>query len=85
MTESPAGPLVANGWTRFAHPLFLDQVAELVEKAALEAANPVGYRRKNVTRRPCCKLLGEERRHWFRARFLQNCRLLYHPRVGTAR
>lgn len=52
MTDSSGVPLVVNGWTLFAHPLFLDQVAELVEKVtALKSANPAGYRSKNVTKR----------------------------------
>lgn len=52
MTKDPTAPLAVNGWTLFAHPLFLDQVAELVEKVtALKAANPVGYRGKNAAKR----------------------------------
>lgn len=63
MTGGPKVPLVVNGWTLFAHPLFLDQVAELAEKvAALKAANPAGYRAKNATKRLAAisKLIFEE-------------------------
>lgn len=45
-------PLVVNGWTLFAHPLFLDQVEALArEVAARKAKDPAGYRGKNVTKR----------------------------------
>ncbi|CAN1576912.1 Toxin endonuclease, YhaV [Paracoccaceae bacterium] len=63
MTDGSIVPLVVNGWTLFAHPLFLGQVAELVEKVvALKAANPAGYRSKNVTKRLAAinKLIFEE-------------------------
>lgn len=45
-------PLVVNGWSIFAHPLFLDQLEALVasvEKARVK--NPRGYRRKNAAKR----------------------------------
>lgn len=63
MTDGSNVPLVVNGWTLFAHPLFLDQVAELVEKVTtFKAANPAGYRSKNVTKRLAAitKLVFEE-------------------------
>ncbi|WP_415184378.1 type II toxin-antitoxin system YhaV family toxin [Phaeovulum sp.] len=56
-------PLVVNGCTLFAHPLFLDQVAELIEKiTAIKAANPAGYRSKNALKRLAAitKLIFEE-------------------------
>ena len=99
MTDSPVMPLVVNGWTLFAHPSFLDQVAELAEKvAALKAANPAGYRSKNATKRLAAitklifeeipsdpadpkfrqgNTLGDEHRHWFRAKFFQQYRLFF--------
>ncbi|HMQ42281.1 MAG TPA: type II toxin-antitoxin system YhaV family toxin [Paracoccus sp. (in: a-proteobacteria)] len=99
MTDGSVVPLVVNGWTLFAHPLFLDQVAELAEKVtALKAANPAGYRGKNATKRlaaitrlilaeiPCDpanpkfrqgNTLGDEHRHWFRAKFFQQYRLFF--------
>jgi toxin YhaV len=48
----PAAPLTVNGWTLFAHSLFLDQLESLitvVEK--LRAKDPVGYVQKNATKR----------------------------------
>jgi toxin YhaV len=51
MTGSPA-PLVVNGWSIFAHPLFLDQLEALiaeVEKARTK--DPKNYQRKNATKR----------------------------------
>lgn len=99
MTESPVVPLVVNGWTLFAHPSFLNQVAELAEKVtALKAANPGGYRSKNATKRLAAitklifeeipsdpadpkfrqgNTLGDEHRHWFRAKFFQQYRLFF--------
>lgn len=52
MTATPTAPLAVNGWTLFAHPLFLDQVEALaaqVEK--LRAKDPRGYRQKNAAKR----------------------------------
>ena len=63
MTDGSNVPLVVNGWTLFAHPLFLGQVAELAEKVtALKAANPAGYRSKNAAKRLAAitKLIFEE-------------------------
>ena len=63
MTEPQTAPLVVNGWSLFAHPLFLDQVAELSAKVTdLRVANPEGYRGKNVTKRLAAitKLILEE-------------------------
>lgn len=99
MTDAANVPLVVNGWTLFAHPLFLDQVAELAEKvSALKAANPSGYRGKNATKRLAAinklvfeeipsdpsdpkfrqgNTLGDEHRHWFRAKFFQQYRLFF--------
>lgn len=47
-----AVPLVVNGWTLFAHPLFLGQLETLLGQVAeLRRKDPVGYRRKNATKR----------------------------------
>lgn len=49
--KQPA-PLIVNGWTVFAHPLFLDQLERLerqVEK--LRQRDPSGYARRNATKR----------------------------------
>jgi toxin YhaV len=99
MTDNSGVPLVVNGWTLFAHPLFLGQVAALVEKvSALKAANQAGYRSKNATKRLAAitklifeeipsdptdpkfrqgNTLGDEHRHWFRAKFFQQYRLFF--------
>ena len=99
MTDASNAPLVVHGWTLFAHPLFLDQVAELAEKvSALKAANPSGYRGKNATKRLAAinklvfeeipsdpahpkfqqgNTLGDDHRHWFRAKFFQQYRLFF--------
>ena len=45
-------PLVVNGWTLFAHPLFLDQLERLAAQVErLKARDPAGYRGKNATKR----------------------------------
>lgn len=47
-----SAPLVINGWSLFAHPLFLNQIEELesqVEK--LRKKDPVKYLKKNATKR----------------------------------
>jgi len=52
MKPAAAAPLAVNGWTLFAHPLFLDQVEGLVARVeALRARDPTGYTRKNATKR----------------------------------
>lgn len=45
-------PLVVNGWSLFAHALFLDQLDELIKQVErYRAKDPAGYRQKNVTKR----------------------------------
>jgi len=45
-------PLVVNGWSLFAHPLFLDQVQALIAQVkTLRCKDPDGYKQKNVTKR----------------------------------
>jgi len=45
-------PLVVNGWTIFAHPLFLEQIETLTRQVeALKQKDPVGYHRKNAAKR----------------------------------
>lgn len=47
-----AVPLVVNGWTLFAHPLFLGQLETLFGQVAeLRRKDAVGYRSKNATKR----------------------------------
>ncbi|MEY4506537.1 MAG: hypothetical protein RL297_1115 [Pseudomonadota bacterium] len=44
--------LVVNGWTVFAHPLFVAQLQTLTAQVeALKAKDPQGYTRKNATKR----------------------------------
>lgn len=45
-------PIVVNGWTLYAHPLFVEQYATLTLKVAtLKTKDPKGYVRKNATKR----------------------------------
>ena len=97
--RAAAALLAVNGWTLFAHPLFLDQIEALVARVeALRARDPVGYTRKNAAKRLAAiatltfelipqdptrpeyrqgSTLGDDRRHWFRARFFQQYRLFF--------
>ena len=92
-------PLVVNGWTLFAHPIFLDQLEALTAQVvALKRKDPAGYIKKNATKRlaAIAKLafevipqdparpeyrqgstLGDENKHWFRAKFFQQYRLFF--------
>jgi len=99
MRSVPANPLVINGWTVFAHPLFLDQVEALIQQVEiLRDKDPGGYSKKNAAKRlaavsklafdaipqdptrPEYRLgntLGDEQKHWFRAKFFQQYRLFF--------
>ena len=45
-------PLVVNGWTLFAHPLFMGQVETLIRQVSeLRRKDPNGYRKKNAAKR----------------------------------
>lgn len=92
-------PLVVNGWTLFAHPIFLDQLDSLTAQVeALKRKDPAGYVKKNAAKRlaAIAKLafevipqdparpeyrqgntLGDEHKHWFRAKFFQQYRLFF--------
>ena len=92
-------PLVVNGWTLFAHPIFLDQLEALtVQVEAHKRKDPVGYTKKNATKRLAAitklafeaipqdparpeyrqgSTLGDENKHWFRAKFFQQYRLFF--------
>jgi toxin YhaV len=92
-------PQLINGWTIFAHPLFLDQLEDLTEQVEkLKAKDSTGYVKKNATKRLAAihKLafekipqnptlpeyrqgdtLGDNRKHWFRAKFFQQYRLFF--------
>ena len=99
MSQDQGKPLVAHGWTVFAHSLFLDQLETLIQQVELsKQKDPVGYRKKNAAKRlaAIAKLafdvipqdpskpeyrqggtLGEEHKHWFRAKFFQQYRLFF--------
>ena len=99
MKPAASAPLAVNGWTLFAHPLFLAQVEALLARVeALRDRDPIGYAKKNAAKRlaAIAKLifevirqdparpeyrqgsgLGDDRRHWFRARFFQQYRLFF--------
>ena len=43
--------LVVNGWTLFAHPLFLEQTESLIKQVEkLQQKDPVNYKKKNATK-----------------------------------
>lgn len=96
---SDSQPLKINGWSIFAHPVFLDQFEEfLTQVELLRQKYPQNYREKKVTKRLAAILnlllevipqdptrsqyrqgitLGEEYKHWFRAKFFQQYRLFF--------
>ena len=46
-----SAPLTVNGWSIYAHPLFIEQLEALVgEVEQLRAADPAGYRQKKKTK-----------------------------------
>jgi toxin YhaV len=52
MTKDAPASLVINGWTIYAHPLFLQQLQALSEQVeGLKKKDPAGYRKKNATKR----------------------------------
>jgi toxin YhaV len=91
--------MIINGWTIFAHPLFLQQLEDLInEVESLKKKDPAKYVGKNATKRlaAIAKLafevipqdptrteyrqgttLGENYKHWFRAKFFQQYRLFF--------
>lgn len=45
-------PLLVNGWTLFAHPIFLDQLDALMAQVeTLRRKDPAGYAKKNAAKR----------------------------------
>ena len=92
-------PLVINGWSIHAHPLFLGQIEELIGQVeAKKRKDPKGYRSTNCAKRLAAifklvtgdipadpanskfrqgSALGGRRKHWFRAKFLQQYRLFF--------
>lgn len=99
MSASKPAPLVINGWTVFAHPLFLAQLEAITRQVeGLARQDPVGFTKKNASKRlaAIAKLafevipqdplraeyrqgntLGEDHKHWFRAKFFQQYRLFF--------
>ena len=99
MSNSRLLALAINGWTIFAHPLFLEQVETLIQQVeTLKQKDPAGYHKKNSAKRlaAIAKLafevipqdpsrieyrqggtLGDDRKHWFRAKFFQQYRLFF--------
>lgn len=91
--------LVVNGWTIFAHALFLEQVEALIAQVeSLRQKDLQAYKKKNATKRLAAILrlafdvipqdpalseyrqgitLGNEHKHWFRAKFFQQYRLFF--------
>lgn len=92
-------PLVVNGWTLFAHPIFLDQLDSLTAQVeSLKQKDPAGYVKKNAAKRLAAisrlafevipqdparteyrqgNTLGDQHKHWFRAKFFQQYRLFF--------
>lgn len=99
MNEAKPEPLVVNGWTIFTHPLFLDQLEDLIRQVeALKRKDPAGFIKKNASKRLAAigklafevipqdpsrteyrqgNTLGDEHKHWFRAKFFQQYRLFF--------
>jgi toxin YhaV len=91
--------LEINGWTVYAHPLFLDQLEAIIGSVENARKNdPKGYKKKRTAKLLAAVLkvafedipsdptrdiyrqggtLGEEYKHWFRAKFLQQFRLFF--------
>ena len=52
MSHALPAPLVVNGWTLFAHPLFLDQLELLTRQVeVLRQRDATGFVKKNATKR----------------------------------
>lgn len=88
-----------NGWTIYAHPLFLDQLEVMIE--AVQKArkkDPKNYKKRRAAKLLAAVLkvtfenipsdptrdvyrqgstLGDDYKHWFRAKFLQQFRLFF--------
>ena len=88
-----------NGWTIYAHPLFLNQLETMIDVVEKARKNePTKYKKKRGTKLLAAVLkvafenipgdptrdvyrqentLGEDYKHWFRAKFLQQSRLFF--------
>ncbi len=91
--------VVINGWSIFAHPLFLAQFDDLQQQVEnLRQKYPQEYKNKNTTKRLAAivrlafevipqdptrseyrqgNTLGDDYKHWFRAKFFQQYRLFF--------
>jgi toxin YhaV len=105
MSQSSATPLVINGWTIVAHPLFLEQIDQLMQQVEIiKQRHPADFHKKNATKRLTAidKLafevipqdpgrpeyrqgnsLGDDHKHWFRAKFFQQYRLFFRFHVQS--
>ena len=92
-------PAVVNGWTLYAHPLFIEQYLNLKSQVeALREKDPENYTKKNAAKRLAAiqrltfeliphdpthadfrhgNTLGDDNKHWFRAKFFQQYRLFF--------
>jgi toxin YhaV len=99
-------PFKINGWTIYAHPLFLDQIEALVtEVEKAKSKDPAGYKSKRASKLLAAILkvaledipadptravyrqgdtLGDDHKHWFRAKFLQQFRLFFRYQEAKA-
>jgi toxin YhaV len=99
-------PFKINGWTIYAHLLFLDQIESLVaEVEKARSKDPTGYKNKRASKLLAAILkvaledipadptraiyrqgdtLGDDHKHWFRAKFLQQFRLFFRYRETKA-
>ena len=99
VTVPPQAPLVVNGLSIYAHPIFLDQLDDLIrEVEARKAGATTNWQKKNCAKRLVAILklmteaiptdpgapqfrqgntLGDNRKHWFRAKFFQQYRLFF--------
>lgn len=98
-SKSEYRSVVINGWRIFAHPLFLEQLENLlVQVEALQKKHPEDYQKKKAAKclAAITKLafevipqdptrsdyrqgstLGNDYKHWFRAKFFQQYRLFF--------
>jgi toxin YhaV len=52
MSKGLSEPLIIHGWTVFAHPLFLEQIAALTQQVeTFKQKDPAGYKKKNASKR----------------------------------
>lgn len=91
--------IIVNGWSIYAHPVFLDQLDSLIDEVEQQKhKDGENYKQKNCTKRLAAirklvcevipqdptatkfrqgKTLGQEFKHWFRAKFFQQYRLFF--------